>query len=951
MEKRKKGDKLRKFKLSLFDLENGQLSDVLELEANDIDLFISSNGKRAFVLNPDFATTWNLYPEIKIKKRLNLQEVALKSNHKKTFLLLISLLTFVAGILLIYTITVNIALLSGFFGSFVESFICSFLLSFMFFVFIDFALFLFDYLPLRNKAHWLENYYFSFSDLYFVSSYYSRLFFVLFFCIFGFTFGVISQVVCTNAVRSALGALGSAIILTVVNFVSFGVGLLWARSIENLVFESYFIPLGYAGLLIIVFPIFTILGSSRLIFYPFQLLQSLSKKHPTTWDELTVLALPGTRKLLDQTLQQNEATGLNFVGEMARNPFRRSVAQNALQSYLHQHPAPLHLLYRLLSHPDFQTYAIVPITKQDWEQVPTTGYLLLGELSGEWVDYSTDWANRGSERLLWYLTTLRRDRRQTPLTRFAKMLFHLLDEERVNAADFNLANYHNTYARLASYSGGEEIANTFAAIATFLTYDDLAMLPAAAEVVGTNGCIPLRERDAIRPDVITALTRLGEVGGEIATYQDSSSRVNQLAAIARATNTLDRADEFAKTEVFPPERAILRRIIRQWRKLVSEAGGEVGRAAIAEPVPNPYIAGNPVTGEKFVGREDILRRLEELWSKTEQCESVVLYGHRRMGKSSILKNLGARFGQHTAIVDFNMQGEMFVSNTGQLLYDLAIEIYDSLPPAQQQQLAEPQEKSFSSNPSNALRRFLKHLDDVRAGLRLIVAVDEFEILEKKIAEQKLDPDVLDFFRYLIQTHPWFLMAFAGLHTLREMCHDYWNPLFSSVTAIPVSFLSPAAARQLICQPNLPLEYDAEAVELIFNLTHGQPYLIQLIGRELVTRFNRQTFEEGVERERRFSVADVEEIASAPEFFRDGNAYFTGVWVQAETTEPEGQLEVLQLLHAQPLSVEELVRETAWSRERVEAALAALQHHDVILRQGERYGYAVELMRRWVARRG
>ena len=57
---------------------------------------------------------------------------------------------------------------------------------------------------------------------------------------------------------------------------------------------------------------------------------------------------------------------------------------------------------------------------------------------------------------------------------------------------------------------------------------------------------------------------------------------------------------------------------------------------------NPYVAGNPVIGELFVGREDIFRRLEELWAGSEQKPSIVLYGHRRMGKSSILHNLGAR---------------------------------------------------------------------------------------------------------------------------------------------------------------------------------------------------------------------------------------------------------------------------------------------------------------------
>ena len=54
--------------------------------------------------------------------------------------------------------------------------------------------------------------------------------------------------------------------------------------------------------------------------------------------------------------------------------------------------------------------------------------------------------------------------------------------------------------------------------------------------------------------------------------------------------------------------------------------------------------------------------------------------------------------------------------------------------------------------------------------------------------------VLSLSSHLIQTYPWFIVAFAGLHTLQEMTSDYWHPLFGSVTRIPVSFLSPGASK-------------------------------------------------------------------------------------------------------------------------------------------------------------
>ncbi len=189
----------------------------------------------------------------------------------------------------------------------------------------------------------------------------------------------------------------------------------------------------------------------------------------------------------------------------------------------------------------------------------------------------------------------------------------------------------------------------------------------------------------------------------------------------------------------------------------------------------------------------------------------------------------------------------------------------------------------------------------------------------------------------------------GLHNLEEMCKDYWHPLYSSVRSISVSFLSSKAARRLITQPNpnFAVDYDSDAIEQIIKLTNGQPYLVQLICHTLITRFNRQTFEEGIERERRFTVEDVEAVINAPEFYRDGNAYFNGVWVQAESSEPTGQVDILKALSRTSLSLNAIADKTGFTLEQVQAAMETLKRHDVIQQGDEQYVYTVELMRRWV----
>lgn len=205
---------------------------------------------------------------------------------------------------------------------------------------------------------------------------------------------------------------------------------------------------------------------------------------------------------------------------------------------------------------------------------------------------------------------------------------------------------------------------------------------------------------------------------------------------------------------------------------------------------------------------------------------------------------------------------------------------------------------------------------------------------------------LDFWRGTIQGYAWFTMIFAGLHTLEEMRHDYWNPLFGSVTSVAVSFLGVEAARRLIIEPepDFGLDYDQDAIAEIIALTHGQPYLLQLVCHNLVSRFNRRNFESGKEGERRFHLADVHAVIDEANFFHDGNAYFTGVWSQADAE----QQRVQQVLAPQErMSKDELAAQSGLDAETFACAWHDLRAHDVVTEENDEARFTVELMRRWV----
>jgi hypothetical protein len=768
---------------------------------------------------------------------------------------------------------------------------------------------------------------------------------------------------------AALGVAAGAAINMIDNF-----SFMWTSGLFGVLLGMLFagFPGGVVSLVLIIVAV--IAGFLRLPIYALQggglIRFSTRGLHPIWWDELALLPYLQSEVAIAQAWRSGEDSGLRRLAQLTANPFQRWVVQRALIRRLHDSAAPIHFLYRLFQIKELDAYAIAPLAKNDWQRIPSVLQIYLHELS-----CTEDGAAPFLDKWVWSLTQPLRNKQLSLLVYLTKLLllYHVYRDivSRVGAADdtipedtlqanallkrfeqrfeqsIELDQFLPLFQSLLVYPGGEELQRSFSCIASCLRASSLAEL---AKGESWFEGMPAAEV-AIRPPVIEALGRFAGIRQDISVSEVASSRVNQLSALARAIEGLEELRVFITREVWSPEQVLLQMILQRWRSVVSEASGRLGKQVVSKPVANPYVAGNPVTGRLFVGRDDILRELEELWLSRGQVDSVVLFGHRRMGKSSILKNLPARLDPtYNLVVQFNLQQIGRVRHTGELLHALALAMSDSLPAKGLQSPAVPNQETFEANPNRAFSGWLKAIAPLMAQQRFIVAIDEYELLEKAMAEGRIDASLTTYLRFVMQDNDWFVLVLAGLYTLEEKCHDYWHPLFGSIKPRKVSFLSPAATRLLLCQPSedFPINYTADTVEEVVRLSNGQPYLVQLIGQNLVTRFNRQVFELGQDPERSISLDDLLAVIDSSDFFQDGSPYFKGIWMQAADS-PLGQQAILKALSQESKDLQQLVAETGLSEDAAKDALRTLTAHDVVLRlpDDQRYGFTVELMRRWV----
>ncbi|MGK7956350.1 MAG: AAA-like domain-containing protein [Crocosphaera sp.] len=455
----------------------------------------------------------------------------------------------------------------------------------------------------------------------------------------------------------------------------------------------------------------------------------------------------------------------------------------------------------------------------------------------------------------------------------------------------------------------------------------------------------------LRPNTWQVIRQFQTIISNVQEVEQGTTIVRRSTALNRAIGDLrtiiERGSKETKIDKFLPEaeRDLIINIAKQWKSSLETIATEVGDITINEPITSPYVIGDPVFGQLFIGRDDILRELKELWTNATQVQSVILYGHRRMGKTSILRNINTCLDGNIKLAYLNLQslGEM-TQGTAEIVMAMSDEISEVL------DISAPNDADFLESPELTFRRFLKRIEKEMTDKGLIIALDEFETLESLIEEKKISKKFMEILRTWVQMSPKIAFIFAGLHTLEEMSSDYFHPFYASFSRnILVSFLSKPATNQLLEAPNenFTLQYSTEALEKIYNLTNGQPYLVNLIGFYLIRRFNDSRFNQKKKTDNKLTLEDVEAIINA-NFFKQGSYYFHGIWSQAEKL-PFGQQEIIKLLapYQQGLTMTELLEKTTFTELEIGDILKSLKRHDVIEEKDDKYTIIVELFRQWV----
>jgi hypothetical protein len=114
----------------------------------------------------------------------------------------------------------------------------------------------------------------------------------------------------------------------------------------------------------------------------------------------------------------------------------------------------------------------------------------------------------------------------------------------------------------------------------------------------------------------------------------------------KLTDTIPQRDSIRRNEVIFLK--IYRKFLRLISLLIPITYYPLSKDITKMLSQNPYIAGNPVgNSTAFVGRDDILREVMRVM-RDHQENAIVLYGQRRMGKTSVLQELETKLPKEGA---------------------------------------------------------------------------------------------------------------------------------------------------------------------------------------------------------------------------------------------------------------------------------------------------------------
>nr|VFK63994.1 MAG: ATPase [Candidatus Kentron sp. UNK]VFK70995.1 MAG: ATPase [Candidatus Kentron sp. UNK] len=276
----------------------------------------------------------------------------------------------------------------------------------------------------------------------------------------------------------------------------------------------------------------------------------------------------------------------------------------------------------------------------------------------------------------------------------------------------------------------------------------------------------------------------------------------------------------------------------------------IGGAEQFEAIPNPYArysGGNSVDDPAmFIGRRDLMDRIANTVTTGPVGQCFVLYGQKRSGKTSVLRQLKPKLTKPNLPVEITV-GVLDTSSTRSNFLKLCLDgIREHIEDREDISIDQgwwSLESIIDTASWGTFRQTIRELHKQLVAIgweqpRLILLLDEFTYLYEYITEGMLTPNFMRIWKAMLQMEL-FSAVIVGQDSMPKFKQAFPNE-FGVTHDERISYFTATEARQLAEVPillNGQSRYRGRAMERILALTAGSPFYIQIFCNRLVRYLN------------------------------------------------------------------------------------------------------------------
>ena len=339
----------------------------------------------------------------------------------------------------------------------------------------------------------------------------------------------------------------------------------------------------------------------------------------------------------------------------------------------------------------------------------------------------------------------------------------------------------------------------------------------------------------------------------------------------------------------------------------------------------------------FFGREGVFSWIEQSLGGKYVDHILVLHGQRRVGKTSVLKQIPNFLPDKYIQVFFDLQGRTGTT-IDRFLWWLASEIVRTLKKERGITLPKPDRKAFKDT-EYLINEFLPSLRPILGKQVLLLTFDEFDTLDRPEIQEKLAKPLISYLRRLIEMDGLsFIFSIGSSGDKLENMQASYTDFFKSALYRKISFLPHDDCHRLITKPvEDVIKYDKKAVTQIAEISSGHPYFAQLICHELFSLCQKTGARE-------ISAKDVEDVLE--DVIERGTVNLKFVWDEASDLEKWILAALAKKDGGDKQELAQVLREqrVRFSDPDLNSSIIHLRDKDVLTKDNR---FVIHLMRMWL----